>query len=51
MSFKQMICDVSTGVCGEAGESNFQTFEWNQPLKKAQAVLRHGPYLLALLGA
>lgn len=34
MSFKQMICDVSTGVCGEAGESNFQMFEWNQPPKK-----------------
>ena len=34
MTNKNMMCDLETGVCGEAGDEEMQIIDFNQPAKK-----------------
>ncbi|WP_042149897.1 DsbA family protein [Paucisalibacillus sp. EB02] len=34
MSNKNMICDLETGICGEAGDEEMEIIDFNQPTKK-----------------
>ena len=34
MTNKNMICDLETGVCGEAGDEEMEMIDFNQPAKK-----------------
>ncbi|MFF2446958.1 DsbA family protein [Neobacillus sp. NPDC058068] len=34
MTNNKMVCDLETGVCGEAGDETFETIDLNQPQKK-----------------
>ncbi|MFJ5716087.1 DsbA family protein [Neobacillus sp. NPDC093127] len=34
MTNNKMVCDLETGICGEAGDETFETIDLNQPQKK-----------------
>ncbi|RKN82143.1 DsbA family protein [Paenibacillus ginsengarvi] len=36
MSSNNMMCDLETGVCGDAGEDAVETIDWNEPQRQVQ---------------